>query len=135
MNGMKSKCKGIITRKRITSKVKECSVIDFVIVSEDIEDMISQVIIDEERDHVLTRYTKTKNGTKIKESDHNSIITHIKANWDKNRHMQKIEVYNLKDIDGIKNSKEMTSKDDFLSEVFNDPNKSINATSKRFIKG
>ena len=61
MNGMKSKCKGIITRKRITSKVKECSIIDFVTVSEDIEVMISQVIIDEERDHVLTRYTKTKN--------------------------------------------------------------------------
>ena len=44
MNGMKSKYKGLITRKRITSKVKELSVIDFVIVSKDMEDMISQVV-------------------------------------------------------------------------------------------
>ena len=70
-----------ITRKRIASKVKELGVIDFVIVSEDMEDMVSQVVIDEERDHVLTRYTKTKNGTKTQESDHNSIITHTKSQW------------------------------------------------------
>ena len=48
--------------------------------------------------------------------------------------MQKIEVYNIKDIDGIKKFNDMTSKDEFLSEMFNEPNKSINATSKRFIK-
>ena len=134
MNGLRNKCTGRITRRRITSKVKEESIIDFVIVSEDIEDIISEVVIDEDKNHVLTRYTKTKNGTKTKESDHNSIITHIKVKWDQNKNIQKIEVYNLKDPDGMKKFKEMTSKIGFLSEVFQDENKNVNTTSKRFIK-
>ena len=43
-------------------------------------------------------------------------------------------MYNFKDPEGIKKFKEMTSKDTFLSEVFDDENKSINVTTKQFIK-
>ena len=49
------------------------------------EDIISNMVIDEDKNHVLTRHTKTKNGVKIKESDHMSIITEVKGNWDKKR--------------------------------------------------
>ena len=134
MNGMGSKCRGSITRRRITCKVKEESIIDFAIISEDIADIITEVVIDEDKNHVLTRYTKTKNGTKIKESDHNFIITHIQAKWDKRKNIKNIEIYNLKDPTGIRNFKEMTSQEGFLSEVFDDQNKCISTTSKRFNK-
>ena len=60
MNGMVSKCRGSITRRRITCKVKEESILDFVIVSEDIADIIIEVVTDEDKNHVLTRFTKTK---------------------------------------------------------------------------
>ena len=90
MNGIQLKCSGTITRSRITSKVKEESVIDFVIVCEEMEAMVSDVVIDESRKHVLTKHTKTKNRFKVKESDHNSIITNIKAIWNKKNFIKKI---------------------------------------------
>ena len=43
-------------------------------------------------------------------------------------------MYNFKDPEGIMKFKEMTSKYTFLSEVFDDENKSINVTTKQFIK-
>ena len=42
--------------------MKEESIIDFVIVSEDMDDVIEDVVIDEERKFVLSRHTKTKKG-------------------------------------------------------------------------
>ena len=48
----------------ITSKVKEESVIDFVIVCEEMEAMVSDMIIDESRKQVLTKHTKLKMGLK-----------------------------------------------------------------------
>ena len=134
MNGIKTKCSGIITRSRITSKVNEESAIDFVIVCEEMEGMISDLVIDEAKKYVLTKHTKTKNGFKVKESDHNTLITNVKATWNKKKFIKKIEIYNLKDKDGLLKFKEMTSKDTFLSEVFKDENKNINVKSKQFVK-
>ena len=47
INNLEIKCRGKITRRRITNKVKEESIIDFVIVCHVMEEMISKVIIDE----------------------------------------------------------------------------------------
>ena len=133
MNGVKQKCSGKITRRRTTSKVSEESIIDFVIVCEKVEEMISEVKIDEERNYVLTRYTKTKKGNKIKESDHNSVITYMNTTWNKNENSNRIEIYNFKDKNGLYKFREMTSKDKFLSEVFLDESKTIHTKTKKFI--
>ena len=133
MNG-DAKCKGRITRRRITKKTKEESVIDLVIVSENIAQVIEQVEIDEERNYVLTKYTKTKNGVKITESDHHSIITRIKANWKRDIKCDRKEIYNLKDEASLALFKEFTSNGNFLSEVFEDENKCVDVKSKQFIK-
>ena len=98
------------------------------------EELISEVTIDEERKHVLVRHTKTKNGVKVKESDHNSIVTKVKINWNKMKNNNPVEMYNLKDLDGLKRFKEMTGKDSFLSEVFSDESKNISVKTKYFIK-
>ena len=111
MNGSSKKCKGKITRSRITKKVKEESIIDFVIVCEDMEESIRELVVDEERNHVLTRLTKTKNGVKIKESDYYSIITQVAVKWNKTLNIKKIEIYNFKDKEGLKKFKAMTTKD------------------------
>ena len=133
MNG-DAKCKGIITRRRITKKTKEESVIDLVIVSDNIAQVIEEVKIDEERKYVLTKYTKTKNGIKITESDHHSIITRINAKWKRKSNCERKEIYNLKDEACLATFKEYTSKDKFLSEVFEDESKCVEVKSKQFIK-
>ena len=52
----------------------------------------------------------------------------------RNKNIQKIKVYNIKDPEGMKKFKEITSKSGFLPEVFQDKTKNVNTTSKRFIK-
>ena len=71
-------CQGTITRKRVTTQRTEESAISFVLISEDLASKIERVVIDEERNNVLTRITKTKNGIVTKESDHNVIKTTLK---------------------------------------------------------
>ena len=57
-----TKCKGVITRKRRAKNKVEESVIDIVIVSNDLEEERESLEIDEERRHVLTSIKKTKKG-------------------------------------------------------------------------
>ena len=51
----------------------EKSIIDFVIVSDDLVENFLEIVIDDERRHVLTRLTRTKSGIVKRESDHNTI--------------------------------------------------------------
>ena len=134
MNGEESKCNGKITRRRSTENTIEESIIDFVITSEDIADQIEKVEIDEEKKYCLARYTKVKGGVKTVESDHNSIITFLKANWNKEVIDKRKESYNYKDEKSLKKFKEITSRGTFLSEVFNSENKDVEVTTKQFIK-
>ena len=134
INGLKKKCFGTITRSRNTKKVKEESVIDFVIGCDEMVEMVESLLIDEDRKYVLTKYQKTKKGVKVQESDHNSLITQVKATWNKKKNVQKAEMYNLKDADGLKRFKEITSKNNFLSEVFENEEKCIEVKTKQFLK-
>ena len=70
-NGLSQKSSGVITRKRSTVHRTEESVIDFVCISCDLVNSLVSINIDEARQHVLTSITKTGNGTKRHESDHN----------------------------------------------------------------
>ena len=71
------KCSGLITRRRETKDGVEESVIDHVIITEDLAKDLDSMKIDEERNHVLTRITKTKKGVKTMSSDHNVIISNF----------------------------------------------------------
>ena len=53
-------CKGIITRQRIAAGRLEKSILDYIIVSEEIYGQLEEMLIDEERSHVLTKYASTK---------------------------------------------------------------------------
>ena len=88
------KCKGKITRQRVTKNKKEESIIDFVLVCELMDDMVEELLIDEDKKYALTSYSKTKIGTKVKESDHNSLITKITA-VTPNFHKPKRKIHSL----------------------------------------
>ena len=74
-NGITHKVTGSITRRRITSESIEESIIDHLIISMDLIENFDSLIVDEERNHVLTKISKTKKGVIIKESDHNVLIS------------------------------------------------------------
>ena len=52
-------CKGTITRKRVTRNRTEQSAIDLVLLSNDMLKHLVELYIDEDRNHVLTKVTKT----------------------------------------------------------------------------
>ena len=129
-------CKGIVTRQRVTKTTKEESVIDFVLLSEDLKNEVESIVIDEERKHVLTRITKTKKGIVKVESDHNMIFTHLKMNWSKKVKKQRHEIYNLKNEECQQEFKKATTIENnnhYLSSVFDD-NNDIDMATEKFMK-
>ena len=123
-NGLMT-CEGTITRKRVTTTRTEESAISFVLVSEDMVNSIVSVKIDESREHVLTRLTKTKTGHEKVESDHNVIETEINLPWSRKTKQSddKSNQFNLKNKDCQKKFKNETTNNTDLSKVFNnEPN-------------
>ena len=135
-NSMKQ-CEGLITRRRVTKDKTEESTIDFILFSGDIVNHVEKIVIDENREHVLTKLAKTKNGVKKVESDHNSIISTLKLQWAKNQNIHKrVEMYNLKNTTCQELFKIETSKDvnkGALSSVF-DEEGDLNTLTKKFMK-
>ena len=133
VNNSDTKCKMKLIRRRNTTKRNEESIIVFVITCEEMADMIEELVIDENKQYALSRYKKTKNGVKVVESDHNSLITKVKAVWTKKQLEKRTEMYNLKDIDGFKKFKEITSRNNFLSGLFEEEG-NIENQAKKFIR-
>ena len=128
-----TKCTGIITRRRETKQRVEQSVIDHVMFSDDLKEHFTSMHIDENRRHVLTKIRKTKEGIKVKESDHNVIISEFQCKVKPNEDKNVTEFYNLKDREGQIKFKEYTSEIGMLSNTIKDDD-DINVTVKRFMK-
>ena len=131
-NGAKE-CKGTITRKRTTRNRIEQSVIDIVLFSNDLRKHLVSMHVDEERRHVLTRITKTKKGQlKVKESDHNVVITEFDCKM-KTYKKDVVEVYNLTNKDCQVAFKKYTSETNMLSTSINEEG-DIDQVINKFMK-
>ena len=129
-------CSGLVTRKRITINGTEESVIDFVIMSDDLKHAVESIVIDEEREHVLTKLTKTKKGMVRVESDHNVIFSRLKLAWNKQVKEKRNELFNLKNRECQERFKEATNSENnnhFLSSVFDDE-EDLNVMTEKFLK-
>ena len=69
---------------------------------------------------MLTRISKTKDGTKTVESDHNILETKLSLPWNKEKKTTQEKVFNFKNENCKKVFKEATSNNTYLSEVFDD---------------
>ena len=69
VNGL-PQCKGLITRCRIKDGEIEKSILDFFVVCSRLLPYVSQMVIDEKKEHVLTNYKGVKKGRKAIDSDH-----------------------------------------------------------------
>ena len=94
---MDEKCQGSITRHRKTKNGDEKSIIDFLLVCDQLKVHFEQMIIDEERTHILTKYSSVK-GVKTKiESDHNIQFAKFNIKYNEIRIRTKREIFNFKD--------------------------------------
>ena len=133
-NGVEDKVTGAITRRRVTKDSVEESIIDHVMISADLVDDFESLVVDEERNHVLTKLSKTKAGVVKKESDHNALISKFNFKWNKRIKTKRIEMYNLKNFECQKKFKEITnSSESHLSEIF-DNEEDLNKGTKQFMK-
>ena len=106
-------CEGKITRRRIAQKKKEEAILDFFIVCDKIATFVEKLIIDEEKQFPLTRYTE-KGG---KHSDHNTMILDLNINyWLKKP--KRIELFNFKDLECQKMFRDKTENSTLLSKCF-----------------
>ena len=127
------KAKGKITRKRIAGNKAEESIIDFVLVSSDLEEQIECFEVDEGRKHVLSRIRKTKKGNVHKESDHNVLLTTFTQTVETTNKKDNTEIYNLKNEECQRKFKDYTSNTKMLSSVL-DSEEDINVLTTRLIK-
>ena len=103
------KCQGLITRYKKTIKGEEKSILDYFIVCRQLYQKIQNMVIDEERKYVLSRFYKTKNITRCVESDHNPLILNLRLDWNRNIKAQRKEIYNLRNSEGQKMFNELSS--------------------------
>jgi len=104
-------CDGAITRCRTANGRLEKSIIDFVIVCNQVLPYVQKFVIDEEKAFSLTNYSKKK---KIVNSDHNSLILYLKIDKLKQRQERKI-IFNYKDAASMQKYKKKTSLINFSS--------------------
>ena len=119
-NGLEQ-CKGLITRKRVTKNSVEESTIDFVLLSDDLKDDVKEIIIYEAREHVLTSIRRGTKGIIKSESDHNTIFTKLRFNWNKTFKEKRVELFNLKNTacqEAFKDATTATNNNKYLSAVF-----------------
>ena len=131
-NGSK-KCRGTITRKRVTKKRTEESAIDLLLYTDDLEEEFEEMKIDEEKKNVLTKVNLTKNEGKKKESDHNVLTAIFNCKFTVKEENEKEEIYNLKNHECQIKFKEYTNKGKMLSSVF-DAEEELDILVKRFLK-
>ena len=125
-------CKGIITRRKQTIRGLEESIIDFMIVCEELFNFFSEMIIDESRIYSLSRYQKTKSGFKITESDHHTLVSSFDIKWNVDEDTKnRIKVFNFNDPEAQKIFHNLTSSN-ILSKLFENP--SIEDPCKRWHK-
>ena len=110
-----NKCKGVITRKRVTKERTETSVIDILLFSSDLNKHFVSLNIDEEKKHVLTKCINTRKGIKVKESDHNVLISEFNCNVKDDKGSDRLEIYNLKNRECQLKFKKYTDETTMLS--------------------
>ena len=127
------KCLGTWTRQN-NSNEQEKSVIDYVLVNEDLYNYIDHMEIDEEKTFCPFRTTKLKNGVKTTYSDHNSIIIDFKLKKDCSIKRKCKNIANWKFTrSGLQKFKELTSRNTKLCDVVTQ-NQDIDSMYKKWSK-
>ena len=124
-------CNGLITRARTTIVGIEKSVIDFLVVCEELFVHMTEMIIDENSKHPIESHRKIGNKVKVTKSDHNVITGTFLLKTLKEETETRREIFKYNDKEGLKKFYEMTSKD-ILTKCFDEDD--ITKASKKWLK-
>ena len=81
----------------------------YIIVSEELLSHLEEMLIDEDRIHVLTKYATTKGVQRKSESDHNIMFAQFKIEVQKMKKNERVEVFDFKDPESQKAYFEQTN--------------------------
>ena len=112
------KCSGSITRHRKTILGDEKSIIDFIIVCDQLATFLHKMIIDEKRANVLTKYTSSKGVRSKSESDHNLIYAEFNLKFSICRATVRREMFDFKNTESQKTFTELTNNSEKLRTIF-----------------
>ena len=115
-------CSGLITRRRQTKHRLEEAVLDVFVVCDKVLQYVTKMVVDEEKQFVLTNYNKVKGEIVAKDSDHNTLVLYMDISYSTFK-PKRVEVFHLKHSEGQEQFKTLTSISDKLSGCFvkNDP--------------
>ena len=126
------KCYGVITRFRKTARRTEESVLDYFIVCQELYQNIVKMVIDEQRQYVLSRFYKYKHKTSTVESDHNIMVLYLNFKWNQKICVERKEIYNLRNSQCQQLFQENTSKNPKLVQILK--NQDIARAGAKWIK-
>ena len=124
-------CHGIITRARSTIVGVEKSVIDFLVVCEELFAHMNEMTIDENSNYPIESHRKIGNKVKVTKSDHNMIIGIFLLKTLKEEKETRREIFKYNYKEGLHKFYEMTSKD-ILTKCFDEED--ITKASKKWLK-
>ena len=96
------KCSGVVTRERVTIERVEKSVIDFILCCEELASLLEEMVIDDKRTHVLTKFASAKGVIKKVESDHNVLHAKFTLNYKPKKVEVRREIFEFKNKEAQK---------------------------------
>ena len=90
-------CKGLITRSRRKENKIEESVLDFFVVCSSVLSYVTQMVIDDKKQHILTNFQSVKNGGKATDSDHFTQFMDLNLELLREKPVRN-EMFNFKDV-------------------------------------
>ena len=112
-------CNGLITRTRTTVNGVEESIIDFLVVCEELFAYMTEMIVDEDNKYPIESHAKSGNKIKVTKTDHNMLSGKFNLKVIKDVKESRREIFKFNDEEGLKKFKELTSQDT-LTNCFNE---------------
>ena len=110
-------CEGLITRSRKRDGKVEKSVLDFFVVCDRVLPYITRMVIDEERNYVLTNFEKVRKGGEATNSDHNTQFMDLDLKIESEKPVR-TEMFNFKNSEGQAKFKQLTSETSEFTNCF-----------------
>ena len=111
-------CKGVITRERKFEQRVEKSVIDYVIVCDDMKEYLEEMLVDEDRTYALTKYAGKSGSKRRVISDHNILFSKFSIKYNCLPVKVRKEFFQLKSKESQEAFKKVTSETKKLSSCF-----------------
>ena len=116
------KCTGVITRQRVTVNRTEESVIDYIVACDTFATLLLEMVIDDKRLHVLTKYASKSGQRKKVQSDHNILYGKFLLTYNAEKKFIRREIFYFKNKEGQKMFYEATKFTTKFSNCFDPKN-------------